>query len=107
MMKNPNLIKNISGIGLITLLFLWFVLSCEHAELMQSQGGRFQPGAVDSMARFSWIQANVFDQNCALPGCHVGGSNQLPGSMDLREGSAYGNIVNVQSEENHSLHQAE
>jgi len=52
---------------------------------------------------FSQIQQNIFNQKCAVPGCHIGPSNQLPGSMDLREGNAYGNIVNMPSEEIPSL----
>lgn len=52
---------------------------------------------------FSQIQQNIFTPKCAVPGCHIGPSNQLPGSMDLQEGNAYGNIVDVPSEEIPSL----
>lgn len=52
---------------------------------------------------FSQIQQNIFTPKCAVSGCHIGPSNQLPGSMDLQEGNAYGNIVNVASEEIPSL----
>jgi hypothetical protein len=40
------------------------------------------------------IQANVFTPSCALSFCH-GGSMQA--NLDLREGAAYSNLVNVPS----------
>lgn len=92
-MKKSNFLRSFWGMPLITLFMLWFVSGCEHADLMQSQGGNFQPGAVDSMATFSWIQANVFDQNCAVPGCHVQGSAAF--GLVLSEDQSYGNLVDV------------
>lgn len=93
MSKNLNLLRNSPGIVIATLTIFWFLSGCEHAELMQSQSGGFQPGAVDSMATFSWIQANVFDQNCAVPGCHVQGSAAF--GLVLSDGQAYGNLVDI------------
>lgn len=98
-MMTSKLTEKLSGIGLITLLILLIISSCEHEKLMDSGIGPVQPGSTDSLAKFSWIQVNIFNQYCAVSGCHVGGSNQLPGSMDLREGNAYGNIVNFPSQE--------
>ncbi len=92
-MKRSNLVKNLSGIVFMTFFIVWFVSSCEHAELMQSQGGGFQPGTIDTMAQFSWIQENIFSQKCAVPGCHVQGSAAF--DLVLSEGQAYGNLVNV------------
>ncbi len=61
---------------------------CEHAD----------PLAVDNReATFANVQASVFNTNCALSGCHDGGSSSLPGILDLREGQAYANIVGVAS----------
>lgn len=93
MKKNLTMMKNSLGIVFITLIIFLFVSSCEHAELLQSRGGNIQPGAVDSMARFSWIQANIFDQECAVPGCHVQGSAAF--GLVLSDGQAYGNLVDV------------
>jgi hypothetical protein len=44
----------------------------------------------------TWIQANIFDKQCAFSGCHNGGAN-LAGMMDLRDGMARTHIVNVAS----------
>ena len=41
------------------------------------------------------IQANVFSVNCAIPGCHGGGTVQF--GLRLDPGFAYGNLVNVAS----------
>jgi len=100
-MKNSNLVKSLWGIALSTLFILWFVSGCEHADLMQSQGGTFQPGSIDSMARFSWIQANIFDQECAVPGCHVQGSAAF--GLVLSDGLSYGNLVDVPAQGPQSL----
>ncbi|NIX01217.1 MAG: hypothetical protein GWN13_23845, partial [Phycisphaerae bacterium] len=56
---------------------------------------------------FTQIQQNIFNQSCAFSGCHDGGSNQLPGVMDLREGMAFQSIVNVQSIEIPQLNRVE
>jgi hypothetical protein len=93
MKRDLNLLKNSLEIVTATLIIFWFVSGCEHAELMQSQGGNFQSGSVDSMATFSWIQANVFNQNCAIPACHVQGSAAF--GLVLSEGQAYGNLVDI------------
>lgn len=52
-------------------------------------------------ATLSQIQARIFDTNCALSGCHAGGSPQL--GLDLSAGQAFSNIVNVASTEQPSL----
>lgn len=46
---------------------------------------------------FTNIQDNIFSLNCALSGCHAGSSPQQ--GMNLSEGQAYNNIVNVPSNE--------
>ena len=77
---------------------LHLVLSgCEHLALTEPQP--IPPGSneVDTLATFSAIQRNILDTKCALSGCHVGGSTQLPGVLDLREGVACQNLVNVPS----------
>ena len=93
MKKKLNLLRNSLEIVFVTLIIFSLVTSCEHAELLQSQGGTFQPGSVDSMARFSWIQENVFNQNCAIPACHVQGTAAF--GLVLSDGQAYGNLVDI------------
>lgn len=71
-----------------SLLFtLFFVhVGCEHAEPVKTEVGE---------AKFSDIQKNIFSQNCALSGCHT---QPAPAAgMDLSQGSAYQNLVNVPS----------
>ena len=65
---------------------------CEHADPIDAD--QIQP-------TLSSIQENVFNLNCALSGCHAGPNPQQ--GMDLSEGQAFDNIVNVQSNEMPSL----
>jgi hypothetical protein len=52
----------------------------------------------------SLIQQAIFGPKCAMSGCHVGGSNQLPGSMNLStKDSTYADIVNIFSQERPTL----
>lgn len=67
---------------------------CEHADPLD-------PSRIDPT--LSSIQANIFDLNCALSGCHIGDSPNLPGVMNLSAGQARANIVNVRSVENPAL----
>jgi hypothetical protein len=45
------------------------------------------------------IQSEVFTPTCAVSGCHDGGGNVLPRSMDLRADNSHGSLVNVPSEQ--------
>ena len=45
------------------------------------------------------IQNAVFTPTCAVSGCHDGGGNFLPRSMDLRAGNSHGSIVGVPAEQ--------
>ncbi len=70
------------------------VAGCEHADPLD-------PNRIDPT--LSSIQMNIFDLNCALSGCHVGGSPNLPGVMNLSAGQARANIVGVRSIEMSNL----
>ncbi len=50
---------------------------------------------------FSSINSQVFQRNCALSGCHGGGSANA--GLSLEEGVAYQNLVNVNATQNPSL----
>jgi len=43
------------------------------------------------------VQAAIFTPHCAISGCHVGAG--APFGLDLSDGAAYGNLVNVPSAE--------
>jgi len=58
-----------------------------------------------SQATFSAVQAQIFTASCAFSGCHGGGSPAQ--GMNLSEGMAYANIVNVASSEQPSLDRIE
>ena len=73
---------------LIVALTAW---GCERAEPLEPGGGAGLEPTLES------IQANIFDVNCALSGCHVG--NQAPLGLDLSSGNARANLVNVPSVE--------
>ena len=47
------------------------------------------------------IQANVFSVNCAIPGCHGGGTVQY--GLRLDPGFSAGNLINVPSPRNPNL----
>jgi len=83
---------------MILFLFVAFLSTgCEHADLLQPA----PPGPEGST--FQHIQTNILSKNCALSGCHFGGSSSLPGVMDLREGRAFSNLVGVRSIERPDL----
>ena len=72
---------------------IWFVCTmCISAFLFlrcaDNQTKHLQP-------TFHSIQARVFDVHCALSGCHVGSADES--QLNLEEGRAYHNLVNVQS----------
>lgn len=51
--------------------------------------------------RLAEVQSDVFNPSCAVSGCHAGDNS--PADLDLSEGVAYDNIVNVASTEVPSL----
>jgi PKD repeat protein len=57
------------------------------------------------VATFTEVQQQIFTASCAFSGCH-GGSSPAQG-LDLREGAAFSNIVNVSSSEQPSLDRIE
>ena len=83
---------------LISLLLIFSITAlaagCEHADPLD-------PNRIDPT--LSSIQANIFNLNCALSGCHLGDSPNLPGVMNLSEGQARANTVGVQSIEMSNL----
>ena len=60
-----------------------------------------EAGAEDDMAvdppspTLSSLQSSIFDDSCALSGCHVGPS--APSGLDLSEGESWANLVNIPS----------
>ena len=79
--------KNIYKIGSFFLLsFVLFTYACEHEQGVGPPGGGLEP-------TFSSIQSNIFTLKCVNRGCH----NPTPGPMSLQAGSAFGNLVGVQS----------
>jgi hypothetical protein len=100
-MIKSNFVKKLIGIPFITFSLFLFVSSCEHEEPLDTGVSPIQPGSIDSLAKFSWIQANIFDQKCAVPGCHVQGSAAF--GLVLSEGQAYGNLIDVPAQGPQSL----
>jgi len=50
---------------------------------------------------FNFIQAEIFDLNCALPGCHA--TAVEPHQLNLSAGQAYGNLVGISARANPDL----
>ncbi|NND70843.1 MAG: hypothetical protein HKN43_04635 [Rhodothermales bacterium] len=61
-----------------------FTVGCEHV-------GPLDPNAIQPT--FSSIQANIFDNSCAVSGCHAGGG--APWGLDLSASNSYANLVNA------------
>jgi hypothetical protein len=78
------------------LLAACFAAGCEHADPLEPDG--LQP-------TLSSIQANIFDQSCALSNCHAG-SNPRQG-LDLSAGQAYAHLVGIPSAEQPNLDRIE
>lgn len=66
---------------------LIFFLACERAD---------EP-VIDTTPKFSVIQSQILNLNCAVSGCHIGATP--PQGLNMEEGNAYGNLVNVSSME--------
>ena len=68
-----------------SLLMLMVLGGCEHSvpaiEIEETE------------TTFEFIQKNIFDVSCATAGCHLG--TNAPHELDLSEGLAYGNLINV------------
>jgi hypothetical protein len=64
-------------------------------------GGNLAPPVQGLAPTLDSIQTNVFSVNCAIPGCHGGGTVQF--GLRLEPGSSYGNLVNVASPRDPSL----
>lgn len=77
----------------IRLLFVGGLLfaGCEHAELI---GPSVDPSESDSPT-LTQVQEDVFNQSCALSGCHAGGT--AAAGLNLSAGQAHANIVGIPS----------
>ncbi len=58
-----------------------------------------------AQATFSAVQSQIFNASCAFSGCHAGGSPAQ--GMNLSDGMAYSNIVDVPSNQQSSLDRIE
>ena len=85
-------------ISIILFLFiLVFVSACEHEQTGMDPDMGLQP-------TLSSIQANIFTPSCALTGCHVAGTDFLPGSMPLENSTqSFNSLVDEDSEERPEL----
>lgn len=70
------------------LVLALLAVGCEHADPL---------GANETEPTLDNIQTNIFDTNCAVSGCHQGPNAPL--GLDLSEGNARDNLVNVPSTE--------
>ena len=71
----------------------------------RDKAGNVDTNAIEASAMthvsFSLNVQPIFDQHCALTGCHVPGNPQA--GQILSAGFSYSNIVNVQSQESPSM----
>ncbi len=73
------------------ILFFVFVSGCKDNIVMEND--LQTPSGMK--ATFSDIQKQLFNSSCALSGCHAGNNPQA--GVNLSEGSAYNNLINIQS----------
>jgi hypothetical protein len=79
---------------LVLSILIIFLAGC--ADQIVSECDDTQPIAgAPKLNTFKGIQTKLFNTTCALSGCH--GSNSAQANLTLTEGSAYSNLVNVQS----------
>ena len=91
-------IKSASFFHLLILLMFSFVsLHCEHVGPLEAEIIDETEREEGAAPAFSDIQTLIFDQSCALSGCHLG-SGAIMG-LDLADGASYGNLVDVKSAE--------
>ncbi len=90
---NSTLFRPILQVTVLVGILLWST-GCEQSSPADPEKDP-PPDDSTTVATFSDIQTTIFDQSCALSGCHGGGSAR--GSLSLEAGSSYGNLVNVTS----------
>ncbi|MFZ0389166.1 MAG: hypothetical protein WAN36_01820, partial [Calditrichia bacterium] len=71
-----------------TTVLLMLVSACEHADPVQPES---------LTPTLESIQTNIFNQSCAVSGCHTGSGAPL--GLDLSEGRAEPNLINVPSKQ--------
>ena len=57
-----------------------------------------EPSTMNKAVTFTMVQEQVFNKSCAFSGCHAGLQPQA--GMNLSDGNAYSNLVNVISKRN-------
>ncbi len=79
---------------LIPLAFALLIIlnSCANSIVESTPSIDEEKNPIDIISTFSAIQENIFNQSCALSGCHVNGSQ--PPSLSA---NSFSNIVNKQS----------
>ncbi len=85
----------------LALVMALALTACEHADPLADE----EPPPSGDDVKFSTIQTTVFNTSCALSGCHTG--TFPPQGLDLSEGQAYANLVNVNSQEEPTLKRIE
>lgn len=80
----------------IKILLVWFALTTILL-LGCSEESTTEPTPTTSapLSKLSDIQSKVFNNSCALSGCHGGTNNQA--NLLLTDGNSFANLVNVQS----------
>jgi hypothetical protein len=73
------------------------LVACEHAPPLEPD--------LPAEPTLAAVQANIFNQSCALGGCHVG--PQAPMDLDLSERNSYAHIVRVRSMQRPDLYRVE
>lgn len=86
-------IKNIFTTIVIISSKTFFLIGCADSIITECQTDTLQN--IETLVNFSDIQKEVFNQSCALAGCHTGANPQA--GLNLSSNSAYSNLVDVQS----------
>jgi hypothetical protein len=90
--------KNIKRFGVALLIFL-LQIGCSSDSPLEPINQK--PPSNIKMSKFSNLQKNVFNNSCAVSGCHVLPNPQA--FLLLSTGNAYSNLVNVNSTQRQSM----
>jgi hypothetical protein len=87
--------KNYSHLILLVCVFIYFY-GCADKIVSEEDVSTVKIPEGIRLSKFSELQKNIFTPSCALDGCHAGPNPQH--DLNLSEGKAYTNLVNIQSQ---------
>ena len=98
--RKEQIMRKLEWLGYLIVIIVFF-FSCSSDSPTDPITNNNNTNTSSDLSTFSEIQKKVFNPTCAVSGCHTGANP--PNNLDLSEGNAYGNLVDVNSVENSTL----